>query len=84
MIMMKCVAAAPCRLLGYGDFIPGINYPLPDALARELIATRDPNWEEANAGGDPNAGASGDGAAGASVAGSGAAGENHSKNKRRK
>ena len=44
--MMKCIAPAPCKLLGIGDFMPGIEYPLPDAAAEELIATRDPNWEQ--------------------------------------
>ncbi len=79
MIMMRCKAPAPCRLLGYGDFIPGIEYPLPDSLARKLIATRDPNWEEV-----PPAGATGAGTAGPGAAGSGVAGENHSRNRRRK
>jgi hypothetical protein len=69
MIKMKCIAKAPIQLHGYGDYAPGVEYSLPDVLAGELIATRDANWEEVKADGDP---------------GAGAAGGNHSKDKRRK
>jgi hypothetical protein len=46
MIKMKFIRNSPGRILGLGEFIPGVEYPLPDIEAKKLIATCDPDWEE--------------------------------------
>jgi hypothetical protein len=52
MIWMYFKRKAPGRILGVGEFEPGKKYPLPDHIARGLIETKDPDWEQVAAGKD--------------------------------
>jgi len=50
MILMKFKKKVPASILGVGGpYQPGQEYPLPDGIASGLIATKDPDWEQAKA-----------------------------------
>jgi hypothetical protein len=50
MTEMKFIGKEPVTIIGHGHFLPRKEaYPLADSLAAELIAAKDPNWEEGKA-----------------------------------